>query len=52
MGVSGSDLVEFFEERPVKELVERFVEAGCQSFGVEVVGNGDFEGDVESSVQA
>ena len=45
LGVNGADLVEFLDERRVKELVERFVEGGSQSFGVEVVGVGDFEGD-------
>jgi len=37
LDVSVADLVEFLDERPVKELVERFVETGCESFGVEVV---------------
>jgi hypothetical protein len=32
--VGGSDIVEYLNERPMKELVERFVEAGCQTFGV------------------
>jgi hypothetical protein len=45
LGVSSSDFVEFLDEQLVKELVERFVETGSQSFGVEVVGVGDFEGE-------